>query len=51
MKAPYLCVMWHGSRDINYSFHQVLMERLFLESKGKAWEVYEQLHFNQAAGT
>jgi len=38
------------NRDINYSFHRVLMERLFLESKGKAWEACEQLLFNQAAG-
>lgn len=38
MKAAYLCVMQHASQDINYSFHQVLMERLFLKSKGKARE-------------
>jgi len=38
MKASYLCVMWQATQDINYSFHQVLMERLFLKSKGKACE-------------
>lgn len=38
MKAPYLCMMWHATLDINYSFHQVLIERLFLKSKGKAHE-------------
>lgn len=38
MKASYLCMMWHATQDINYSFHQVLLERLVLKSRGKAHE-------------
>lgn len=38
MKASYLYMMWHAIQSINYSFHQVLMERPFLRCKGKACE-------------
>lgn len=40
MKASYLCMMWHVTQDINHSLHQVLMERLFLKSEGKAHEAH-----------
>lgn len=40
MKVSYLCMMWHATQDINYSFHQVLLKRLVPKSRGKAHEAH-----------